>query len=92
METPRVHQPRPTRLVAVPYRWNDERRIRCFRIVDGELQPGECPKEHGLGDVVAAGTKAVGVQPCGGCLKRKEALNAATPGWVKRILGKLGKL
>jgi hypothetical protein len=30
----------------------------------------------GLGDVVAAVTKAVGIKPCGGCKERQAALNA----------------
>lgn len=40
----------------------------------------------GLGDVVAGATKAVGIQPCGKCQRRRQALNAATPGWVARLL------
>jgi len=43
-------------------------------------------KPVGMGDVVAAATTAVGVKPCGGCAKRKAALNRATPGWLSRIL------
>lgn len=34
---------------------------------------------RGLGDVVAAATKAVGIKPCGGCQKRREALNRMVP-------------
>ena len=44
------------------------------------------PKPVGMGDVVAAATTAVGVKPCGGCSKRKAAMNKATPGWLSRIL------
>jgi len=33
----------------------------------------------GLGDVVAAATKAVGIKPCGGCQERREALNKLLP-------------
>ena len=40
----------------------------------------------GLGDVVAGATKAVGVKPCGACQKRREALNRATPSYVRRVL------
>jgi len=40
----------------------------------------------GLGDTVAAVTTAAGIKPCGGCAKRKAALNKATPGWLSRIL------
>ena len=39
-----------------------------------------------LGDAVAAGTTAVGVKPCRSCLRRKEALNRATPSWLARLL------
>lgn len=34
---------------------------------------------RGLGDRIATVAKAVGVKPCGGCQKRREALNAAFP-------------
>jgi hypothetical protein len=34
---------------------------------------------EGLGDVVAAATKALGIKPCGGCQKRRERLNRAFP-------------
>lgn len=34
---------------------------------------------RGLGDLVAAATKAVGIKPCGGCQKRREALNRMVP-------------
>lgn len=44
---------------------------------------GPCPHyrgpARGLGDAVAAVTKAVGIPPCGGCAKRREALNAILP-------------
>ncbi len=33
---------------------------------------------RGVGDVVARATKAVGIKPCGGCQKRREALNRMT--------------
>ncbi len=46
-------------------------------------------KPIGVGDVIATATTAVGVKPCGGCAKRKAALNQATPGWMSRILGYL---
>ena len=54
---------------------------------DGELEfVGKSEVTPGIGDVVAAATTAVGVKPCGGCAKRKAALNKATPGWLSRIL------
>ena len=34
---------------------------------------------RGMGDVVAAVTKAVGIKPCQSCRKRQEALNRAMP-------------
>jgi hypothetical protein len=34
---------------------------------------------RGLGDVVAAATKLVGIQPCGGCADRQEWLNKVLP-------------
>jgi len=43
-------------------------------------------KPVGLGDTVAAVTTAAGIKPCGGCAKRKAALNKATPAWLSRIL------
>jgi hypothetical protein len=40
-----------------------------------------------MGDAVAAGIQAVGgPAPCGSCLRRKAALNAATPGWLRRTI------
>lgn len=41
---------------------------------------------HGLGDVVAGATKAVGIKPCGKCRERQAALNRATPTYVRRLL------
>jgi hypothetical protein len=32
-------------------------------------------EDIGLGDVIKRATTAVGIQPCGGCAKRAEALN-----------------
>ena len=34
---------------------------------------------RGLGDVVAAVTKSVGIQPCGGCAERQAWLNKVVP-------------
>jgi len=50
------------------------------------------PIKPGLGDVVARATTAVGIKPCGGCAKRKAAMNKATPNWVSRILLRSSKL
>lgn len=42
-----------------------------------------CPQydgpARGVGDVVAKITKAVGIKPCGGCAKRRAAMNQAVP-------------
>lgn len=35
---------------------------------------------RGLGDIIAAITKALGIKQCGGCKRRQEALNQATAG------------
>jgi hypothetical protein len=61
-------------------------KIVNWRVDDEPTQPAA----PGLGDAVAAATKAVGVKPCGGCQRRQEALNRATPGWASRLLGRLG--
>lgn len=34
---------------------------------------------RGLGDAIAAVTKAVNIEPCGGCAKRREELNRIAP-------------
>ena len=34
---------------------------------------------RGLGDLIAAGTRAVGIRQCGGCKKRQAALNQMVP-------------
>lgn len=43
----------------------------------------QCPEydgpPRGAGDLVAAVTKAVGIQPCGGCKERQKKLNAMLP-------------
>ena len=61
-------------------------KIVNWRVEDDQPEPAA----PGLGDAVAAATKAVGVRPCGGCQRRQEALNRATPGWASRLLGRLG--
>jgi hypothetical protein len=80
---------RRARRVNVRYDWQGKQRERCFRVIDGDLSPCECPayvNARGLGDVVASATKAVGIKPCGACAKRQAAMNHATPGWVGKIL------
>jgi hypothetical protein len=36
-------------------------------------------KMKGLGDLVARGTKMIGLNECGGCAKRRERLNTLFP-------------
>jgi hypothetical protein len=87
METTREHQSSAPLLTRLRYRWNGDERMRCFHIVDGEPVPADCPpKFTGLGDLVADGTKALGVKPCGSCKRRQAALNRATPKLVGRLL------
>jgi hypothetical protein len=87
-------------IININYAFGEVARTRCFEIqTDGELSPVECPSFEpkqfdaivnplrvGLGDVVAGATTAVGIKPCGGCARRKAAMNKATPGWVSTIL------
>jgi hypothetical protein len=70
----------------IRYSHQGEQRERCFAIVNGEPEPVTCRQLPGLGDVVAGATTAAGVTPCGGCLRRKQAMNRLTPGWVKQML------
>ena len=39
----------------------------------------EVGNSRGLGDTVAKITKAVGIKPCGGCAKRRKAMNRIFP-------------
>lgn len=80
---------RRARRVNVRYDWKGEQRERCFRIIEGDLSPCECPlyvDPPGVGDVIAGATKAVGIKPCAPCAKRQAAMNRATPKWVSKIL------
>ena len=70
-----------------------ERETRNGNYTDPPLMFGEpapvenTPKQRrpGLGDVVAATTKAAGIRTCGGCARRQAALNANTPTMVRRL-------
>jgi hypothetical protein len=59
-------------------------RLESSRRVKHRPQPG-------LGDVVAGALKAVGVKkhPGCGCHQKQAALNAATPSWLRRLLGRI---
>jgi hypothetical protein len=41
--------------------------------------PVRLPAMQGLGDAVAKVTKTLGIKECGGCKKRREALNKMVP-------------
>lgn len=43
----------------------------------------------GLGDVIAAATKAVGIKPCNKCKQRQKKLNQSTPSWIKKFISKI---
>jgi hypothetical protein len=58
----------------------------------GAAERPTAPPSLGMGDVVANVTSAVGFKPCGGCARRKAAMNKATPGWVGGILLRSSKL
>ncbi len=51
----------------------------------------ECPdyegRDRGLGDTIARATKMAGIKTCGGCQKRREALNKMTG----KLYDKIGK-
>ena len=53
---------------------------KCGREFKNVLLPVRCEcKLRGLGDRVAVFTKKLGIKECGGCKKRREALNKAFP-------------
>lgn len=57
-----------------------------------QREPGpQRDSRPGLGDLVAAVTGAVGIQASAGCgcKGRQQALNAATPNWVRRLLARV---
>ena len=61
-------------------------RLESSRRVKHRPQPG-------LGDVVAGALKAVGVKkhPGCGCDQKQAAMNAATPSWMRKLLGRLAQ-
>ena len=90
MDTARMGVRHPARLI-----WSHEgkRYEACFELLaDGVAKRVDCEPLPGAGDLVASATKAVGVKPCGGCKRRQAALNAATPGWLRRALGWLRRI
>lgn len=90
MESTRVHHATASRLT-VSYQHQGKQRQRCFRVMpDGELGPVECkPGGVGVGTAIKAATESVGIRPCGGCLRRAEALDRATPPFLRRWIAAL---
>ncbi len=70
------HKPYILRVPGKIQTWGVE--LRDGRPVITELL-AEVDAIDGLGDVVAAATKAIGMKPCGGCQRRREALNKLVP-------------
>jgi hypothetical protein len=70
------HKPYILRVPGKIQTWGVE--LRDGRPVITELL-AEVDAIDGLGDVVAAATKAIGIKPCGGCQRRREALNKLMP-------------
>lgn len=83
MDATRINHRDPLRLSWLA---DGVRRHACFEPVADDLRRVPCPELPGIGDAVAATTSAVGVKPCGGCLRRQEALNRLTPRAVKQML------
>lgn len=55
-------------------------RCSCGRVAREDGTVTEPPAGwRGVGDVIAAATKAVGIQPCGGCEERRRRLNERFP-------------
>ena len=52
-------------------------------VMVGQKVCKRCPqytgKARGMGDILAAGLKKIGVKPCNGCQQRREELNEAIP-------------
>ena len=77
-----------------------ERETRNGNYIDPPIMFGEpaaiekpiTNRRIGMGDVVAKATNSVGIKTCGGCARRKAAMNKATPNWVSRILLRSSKL
>lgn len=74
--SPASHKPYLLRRNGKIETWGVE--LRDGRPVITELL-AEVEAINGLGDVVAAATKAIGIKPCGACQQRREALNKIVP-------------
>ena len=67
-----VRQRGPSHDAPPPPGATDHRQEHPYRV----SLPGFVSSEVGLGDVVKRVTSAVGIRPCGGCLRRAQALNS----------------
>jgi hypothetical protein len=71
--------------VAYPRGPADEQRFLSFHQACGQrMAEPVAPGYGGLGDAVAAGTKALGVTPCAPCQRRQAMLNRAMPRMFRR--------
>lgn len=70
-------------------RVGDQVQTWSVSLVDGKPVIGEMVAQveaiKGLGDLVKAATDAVGIKPCGGCGRRREALNRILPFGDNRV-------
>lgn len=60
-----------------------------FRVVASVPYSPGAPAGPGVGTVIAKVTTAAGIKPCGGCKRRQAQLDKATPGWLRRFIGKV---
>lgn len=72
------------------YEWRGDKVVMIVGDTETEVAPksGQKTTAPGLGDLVAAAASSVGVKPkegCG-CEKRRQALNRATPKFVRQML------
>lgn len=96
MATPKHHH-RRARVLTFSYDHGGEARTACLEVTaSGDLRVVKCAKRHqagaGLGTAIKAAVSAVGVKPCGGCERRAAQLDAATPGWVAELFGRLRRV
>lgn len=89
--------PRKPRVLTFSYDHGGEARTACLEVTaSGDLQVVKCANRHqvgaGLGTAIKAAVSAVGVKPCGGCERRAAQLDAATPGWVAELFGRLRRV
>jgi len=80
-------------MLTVSYEHKGEAKTACFEVSAAgrlvEVKCGRRRKPKGLGELAKAVTTAVGIKPCGGCRRRAAQLDAATPGWLARLLARI---